>query len=111
MKLRNILTFLLILYLLTLLLTGCAEVAKDTIIDCRHNEAYTETVTDYENKYNLMSDDWQYVANVHTVYHPESYELYHEYTYDDGSVSRVWKECTRKEYLEIMGELYGQTDN
>lgn len=102
---------LLLLFLSTLLLVGCAEIEKDTVIDCRHNEAYTETVTDYEYEYNWHECKYELVPNVYTEYHPESYELYHEYTYDDGSVSRVWKECTHKEYLEIMGELYGQSDN
>ena len=105
---KTISKFLLVMTML-LMLSGCEdkELIKDTVIDCRYNESYTETVTDYTYKYNLHEGKYELVPDIHTDYHPESYELYHEYTYSDGSTRRVWAYCTKGEYLATSKELYG----
>ena len=53
---KKIFPFILAIFLLV----GCEknEIISDRVIDYRHNEAYTETVTSYHNRYNAMSDTW-----------------------------------------------------
>lgn len=100
---KKIFPFILAIFLLV----GCEknEIISDRIIDYRHNESYTETVTNYHNRYNAMSDTWQYLPDIHTEYHPESFELLHEYTYSNGYTKRVWQECTQWEYKITQEKL------
>lgn len=75
-------------------LCGCDyfEIETKTLIDYRHDAAYTEVGTDYNDK-------------LETIYHPESWHLYYEITYADGHTKRVWEDCTRFEYKKAVEEL------
>lgn len=77
-----------------LLLSGCDEfeVETKTLIDYRHDAAYTELSTDFDDK-------------LVTEYHPESWYLYYEITYADGHSERKWENCTRFEYKKAVEEL------
>lgn len=82
-----------------------ALVETDTIIDVRYNHEYEEVVTEYINKYNWMKDEYQLVPEMSTIHHPESYELLHRITYDNGKAEDIWIQCTRREYENVKKEL------
>ena len=90
---KKIRKWLLILTILSFL-CGCDnfEIETKTLIDYRHDAAYTELSTDFDDK-------------LVTEYHPESWYLLYEITYADGHTKRVWENCTRFEYNKAVEEL------
>lgn len=90
---RNIAIVILTIAVMGLMLTGCKAftVQTRTLIDYRYTPGHTyQTI-----------DDQKVVER----YEPEKFELLWLYTYENGSQSRKWEECTRFEYQKAKEEL------
>ena len=90
---RNIAIVILTIAVMGLMLTGCKAftVQTRTLIDYRYTPGHSyQTI-----------DDQKVVER----YEPEKFELLWLYTYENGSQSRKWEECTRFEYQKAKEEL------
>lgn len=85
------------------------SVVKKTAIDSRYKAAYTEVVTDYQHKYSWYHGDFKLVPNVHSVTHPESYEILYLIEYDDGTTCEQWQAVEHSIYSAFIEK--GKKDN
>lgn len=96
------------LMILSLMVVLCAcgsltkSEVKKTAIDSRYKAAYTEVVTDYQHKYSWYHGDFKLVPNVHSVTHPESYEILYLIEYDDGTTEEQWREVEYPTYSAFI---------
>ena len=105
---RAICLILVVLTIVTLILCGCEmpeEVSRNAV-DARYTPAYDSVETDVHYEFNpLGKETFKLMPDVHTVHHPEMYEVQYEIEYTDGSLKTVWEEVNFSKYKAVCGEI------
>lgn len=87
----------------TLLIAGCSspKVTETTVLDTRYTPAHSEVVTTYEYKLDVLTGDLVLVPDIHSKWGDDVYEVYEQYTYDNGKVKNRWRECDYGTYCKF----------
>ena len=98
--------------ILMTLLCGCVETPSPpeevsrTIVDARYTPAYDSVETEVHYKFNPLGEEtFKLMPDVHSVHHPEMYEVEYEVEYADGSSKMVWEVTNFVQYKVACNEI------
>ena len=95
-----------VLLILSMLLSGCAEEVSREVIDARFTPAHESVETEMKYKFNpLGSETFKLMPDVHTVYHPDLYEVQYRVKYSNGYEQDTWTAVSFPEYKEACRQL------
>lgn len=97
------------LLLITVVLSGCAEMIPCEPVDVEYIEAYDSMEMRYQLIYSGGGFQYMPVGSI-SVHHDPVYRVRYRSVYSDGRINEYWKTVTEEEYLEAV-EYMRRADN